>query len=113
MLALSYSINLNTIPLMQTDFVGRASNSNHYHFMHKNINDRFNFNGFFWVLSHIIYGNESEHNKVRVSLINTFEQGLNVPAICNIQGNDEITNQQHLTEMKRNSRWDCKLYLVY
>ena len=113
-LALSYSIYLNTTPLTQTDFVGRASNSNHYRCMHTNIQDRFNTrivpiladgNCFFRAFSHIIFGNESEHNKVRVSLINTFEQNLYVPALCCIQGYNEKNIQQHFTEMKRNSRW--------
>ena len=113
-LALSYRINLNTRPLTQTDFVGIASNSNHYSFIHTNIKDRFNFrivpviadgDCFFRALSHIIFGNESELNKVRVSLINTFEQSLYVPALCGIQGHNELTIQQHFTEMKRNSRW--------
>ena len=62
-------------------------------------------NCFFRVLSHIIFGNESEHNKVRVSLINTFVQSLFVTALCGIPGHNGITIQQHFTEMKRNSRW--------
>ena len=58
--------------------------------MHMNINDRFNFNivpviadgnCFFLTLSHILFVNENEHNKVRVSLINTFDQCLYVPAL--------------------------------
>ena len=72
---------------MQIDFVGRASNSNHYRFRHTYLKVRFNFrivsviadgNCFFRVLSHSIFGNESEHNKVRVSFINTFELSLYV-----------------------------------
>ena len=43
-------------------------------------------NCFFRTLSHIIFGDESEHNNVRVSLINTFEQSGYVPALCGIQG---------------------------
>ena len=37
--------------------------------------------------------------------MNTFEQSLYVPALCGIQGHNEITNQKHFTVMNRNSGW--------
>ena len=58
-------------------------------------------NCLFRALSHIIFGDESEHNNVRISLIHTFELSPYVAAFCSIQGYNVITLQQHLNAMKR------------
>ena len=60
---------------------------------------------FFRTLSHIIFGNESEHHNVRGSLIDTFKQSPYVAALCSIQGYNEISIQQHFTCMKFNYSW--------
>ena len=82
--SLAQSINLQRKPLRPTSFTGcRVSATDHYKFMHANVRDRFNFrivpmtgdgNCLFRSLSHIIFGNESEHHNVCNSLIDTFEQ---------------------------------------
>ena len=43
-------------------------------------------NCLFRALSDIIFGNESEHQNVRISLIHIFEQSPYVAAFCSIQG---------------------------
>ena len=59
----------------------------------------------FRALSHIIFGDESEDNNVRTSLLNTFEQSPYVPALCGIQEYNALTIQQHFSNMKRNYTW--------
>ena len=116
--ALADSINLQGIPLRSTNLNGRETSSSYYRMIHRNIKDRFNLkvvpvlsdgNCLFRTLSHIIFGNESEHNSVRLSLINTFEHSNYVVAFCGIQGYNEITIQQHFSDMKSNFTWgDCE-----
>ena len=69
-------------------------------------------NCFFRTLSHIMFGDESEHNNIRVSLINTFEQSGYVPALCGIQGYNEISIQEHFNDMKCNHKWGTVNELV-
>ena len=113
--ALAGSINLQGIPLRQTNFQGITTTSSYYRIFRTNIQDRFNFKlvhvladgkCFFRTLSHIIFGDESEHNNVRVSLINTFEQCGYVPTLCCIQGYNQISIQEHFNEMKCNYKWE-------
>ena len=58
--------------------VCRVQGTDYYDFMHVNVRDLVNFrivpvrgqgNCFFRTLSHIIFGNETEHQNVRISLI--------------------------------------------
>ena len=70
--SLAQSINLQRIPIRPTNFTGcRVSFTDYYDFMHANVRDRFTFkivpvtgdgNYFFRSLSHINFGNESEHH---------------------------------------------------
>ena len=119
--ALADSINLQGIPLRQTNFQGRTTTSSYYRILRTNIQDQFNFrlvpvlpdgNCFFRTLSHIMFGDESEHNNIRVSLINTFEQSGYVPALCGIQGYNEISIQEHFNDMKCNHKWGTVNELV-
>ena len=112
--SLADSINLQGKPLSRTNFIGRSGSSPYYQMMRTNIRDRFNLkiipvlsdgNCLFRALSHIIFGNESEHNSVRLSLINTFEHSDYVAAFCGIQGYNDITIQQHFSDMKSNYTW--------
>ena len=89
--------------------------------MRTNVRDRFNFrivsvtgdvNCFFRTLSHIIFGDESEHHNIRGSLIDTFEQSPYVAALCGIQGYNAVTIQQHFSNMKRNYSWGTVNELV-
>ena len=82
--SLAQCINLPRIPLRQTNYTGcRVSATGYYDFMRANVRDRFNFrivpvtgdgNCLFRTLSHILFGDESEHHNIRGSLIDTFEQ---------------------------------------
>ena len=82
--ALADNINLQHVPLRPTDFTGtRISPTQYYSRVHSDLRTQFNLrlvpvmgngNCLFRALSHVIFGNESEHNNVRVSLIDTFEQ---------------------------------------
>ena len=62
-------------------------------------------NCLFRALSHIIFGNESEHNNVRNSLIDTSEQSSYIPAFCGIQAHNELFIKRHLDEMHNNYSW--------
>ena len=109
--ALADSINLQHLPLRSTHFAGAtATSTGYYNRMRTHLQSRFNMrlvpvisdgNCLFRTLSHILFGNESEHQKVRLSLINTFEQSPYVAAFCSIQGYNAITLQHHLNAMKR------------
>ena len=99
--SLAQCINLQRIPIRPTNFTGcRVSSTDYYDFMHANVRDRFNFriipiigdgNCFCRTLSHFIFGNESEHHNIRVSLIETFEQSPYVGALCGLQGYSALT----------------------
>ena len=109
--ALADSINLQHLPLRSTDFAGATTTSiRYYSIMRTHLQSRFNMrlvpvtgdgNCLFRALSHIIFGNESEHQNVRISLIHTFEHSPYVAAFCSIQGYNVITLQQHINAMKR------------
>ena len=113
--SLAQCIDLQRIPLRPTNYTGfRVSATGYYDFMRTNVRDRFNFrivpltgdgNYFFRTLSHIIFGDESEHHNIRGSLIDTFEQSPYVAALCGIQGYNAAAIQQHLSNMKRNYSW--------
>ena len=89
-------INLQRIPLRQTNYTGcRVSATGYYYSIRVNVRDWFNFrivpvtsdgNCFFRILSNLIFGDESEHHNIRGSLIDTFEQSSYVPAHCGLQG---------------------------
>ena len=110
--SLAQCINLQRIPIRPTNFTGcRVTSTDYYDFMHANVRDRFNFrivpitgdgNCFFRTLSHIIFGDESEHHNIRGSIIDTFEQSPYVAALCGIQGYNAVTIQQHFNNMRRN-----------
>ena len=111
---LADGIGVHGIPLRPTNFHGRTTASNYYSILRDNIQDRFNFrivpvladgNCFFRTLSHIIFGDESEHHNVRISLLNTFEQSNYVAALCGLQGYNEVTIQEHLNAMRLNYTW--------
>ena len=101
--SLAQCINLQRIPLRPTNYTGcRVSATGYYDFKRTNVRDRFNFrivpitcdgNCFFRTLSHIIFGDESEHHNIRGSLIETFEQSPYVAALCGIQGYNAFTIQ--------------------
>ena len=109
--ALADSIKLQHLPIRLTDFTGATiTSTGYYNRMRTHLKSRFNMrlvpvigdgNCLFRTLSHILFGNESEHQKVRLSLINTFEQNPYVAAFCSIQGYNVITLQHHLNAMKR------------
>ena len=113
--SLAQCINLQRIPLRLTNYTGcRVSSPGYYDFMRSNVRDRFNFrivpvtgdgNCFFRTLSHIIFGDESEHHNIRGSLIETFEQSPYVAALCGIQGYNAVTIQEHFNNMRRNYSW--------
>ena len=73
--SLAQCINLQGIPLRPTNYTGyRVQSTDYYNFMRVNVRDRFNFrivpvigdgNCFFRTLSHIIFGDETEHQNVR------------------------------------------------
>ena len=77
--SLAQCINLQRIPLRPANYTGcRVSATRYYDFMRTNVRDRFNFrivpitgdgNCFFRTLSHIIFGDESEHHNIRGSLM--------------------------------------------
>ena len=82
--------------------------------MRANVRDRFNFrivpvtgdgNCLFRTLSHILFGDESEHHNILGSLIDTFEQSPYVAALCGLQGYNAVSIQQHLNDMRRNHSW--------
>ena len=120
--SLAQCINLQRIPLRPTNYTGcRVSATGYYDFMRTNVRDRFNFrivpitgdgNCFFRTLSHIIFGDETEHHNIRGSLIETFEQSPYVDALCGIQGYNAVTIQQHFSNMKRNYSWGTVNELV-
>ena len=120
--SLAQCINLQRIPLRPTNYTGcRVSATGYYDFMRTNVRDRFNFriapitgdgNCFFRTLSHIIFGDESEHHNIRGSLIETFEQSPYVAALCGIQGYNAVTIQQHFNNMRRNYSWGTVNELV-
>ena len=113
--SLAQCINLPRIPLRQTNYTGcRVSATGYYDFMRANVRDRFNFrivpvtgdgNCLFRTLSHILFGDESEHHNIRGSLIDTFEQSPYVAALCGLQGYNAVSIQQHLNDMRRNYSW--------
>ena len=113
--ALANSINLQHMPIRSTDLPGATITSTRYYSrMCTQLCSRFNMrlvpvigdgNCLFRALSHIIFGDESEHNNVRNSLIYTFEQSPYIPALCGIQGYNVLTIQQHFSNMKRNYTW--------
>ena len=120
--SLAQCIILQRIPIRPTNFTGfRVSSTDYYDFMHANVINRFNFrivpvtgdgNCFFRTLSHFIFGNESEHHNIRVSLIETFEQSPYVGALCGLQGYNALTIQQHFPNMRRNYSWGTVNELV-
>ena len=77
--ALADSISLQHLPIRSIDFVGATTISiRYYSIMRTHLQSRFNMrlvpvmgdsNCLFRALSHIIFGNESEHQNVRISLI--------------------------------------------
>ena len=89
---LADSINLQHIPIRLTDFTGaRVTSTRYYTKIRTYLKSRFNMmlipviadgNCLFRTLSHIIFGDESEHHNVRDSLIQTFEQSSYVGALC-------------------------------
>ena len=101
--ALADSINLQHLPIRSTVLTGATiTYTRYYSIMRTQLRSRFNMrlvpvigdgNCLFRALSHIIFGNESEHNNVRISLIHTFEQSPYVAAFCSIQGYNVITLQ--------------------
>ena len=101
--SLAQCINLQRIPLRQTNYTEcRVSATGYYDFMRANVRNRFNFrivpvtgdvNCLFRTLSHILFGDESEHHNNRGSLIDTFEQGLHVTALCGLQGYNAVSIQ--------------------
>ena len=107
--------SVHHIPIRPTDFTGaRVTSISYYSRMRTNLQSQFNLrlvpvmgdgNCLFRSLSHIIFGDESEHNNVRLSLINTFAQSDYVSAFCGIQGYNELSFQQHLCNMRRNHTW--------
>ena len=113
--ALADSINLQHLPIKSTDFTGATITSTRYYSgIHTHLKSRFNMklvpvigdgNCLFRALSHIIFGDESEHNNVRISLINSFAQSYYVPAFCGIQGYNELSIQRHFDAMRRNYTW--------
>ena len=113
--SLAQCINLQRIPLRPTNYNGcKVSATGYYDFMRTNVRDRFNFrivpitgdgNCFFRTLSHIIFGDETEHHNIRCSLIETFEQSPYVDALCGIQGYNAVTIQQHFSNMRRIYSW--------
>ena len=94
--SLAQCINLQRIPLRQTNYTGcRVSATGYYDVMRANVRYWFNFrivpvtgdgNCFFRTLSHLICGDESEHHNFRGSLIDTFEQSPYAAALCGLQG---------------------------
>ena len=112
---LADTINLQHLPIRPTDFTGATiTSTRHYDMMRTLLKSRFNMklvpvigdgNCLFRALSHFIFGDESEHNNVRISLINTFEQSPYVSALCALQGYNALTIQQHFSDMKRNYTW--------
>ena len=120
--SLAQCINLQRIPLRPTNYTGcRVSATGYYDFMRTNVRDQFNFrivpitgdgNCFFRTLSHIIFGDETEHHNIRGSLIETFEQSPCVAALCGYQGYNAVTIQQHFSNMKRNYSWGTVNELV-
>ena len=113
--ALADSINLQHLPIRSTDFTGASPTSTRYYSrLRTQLQSRFNMmlvpvigdgNCLFRALSHIIFGDKSEHNNVRLSLINTFSQSHYVPAFCGIQGYNELSIQRHFDAMRRNYTW--------
>ena len=109
--ALADSISLQHLPIRSIDFAGATTISiRYYSIMRTHLQSRFNMrlvpvmgdsNCLFRALSHIIFGNESEHQNVRISLIHIFEQSPCVAAFCSIQGYNVISLQLHLNAMKR------------
>ena len=120
--SLAQCINLQGIPLRPTNSTGcRVSSTCYYDFMRTNVRDRLNFrivhiigdgNCFFRTLSHIIFGDKSEHHNIRGSLIQTFEQSPNVAALCGIQGYNAVTIQQHFNNIRSNYSWGTVNELV-
>ena len=112
---LADSINLQHIPIRPTDFTGaRVTSTPYYTKIRTYLKSRFNLmlipvigdgNCLFRTLSHIIFGDESEHHNVRGSLIQTFEHSPYVGALCGLQGYNTVTIQQHFNNMKRNYSW--------
>ena len=103
--ALADSINLEHLSIRSMDF------TSYYSRLQTQLQSRFNMrlvpvisdgNCLFRALSHIIFGDESEHNNVRLSLINSFSQSHYVPAFCGIQGYNELSIQRHFDAMRRN-----------
>ena len=89
---LADSINLQHIPIRPTDFTrARVISTQYYTIICTYLKSRFNLmlipvivdgNCLFRTLSHIIFGDESEHHNVRGSLIQTFEKSPYVGALC-------------------------------
>ena len=82
--ALVHSINLHHLQIRPTNFTGaNITSTRHNSRMRTHLKYRFNMmlvpvigdgNCLFRSLSHIIFGNESEYNNVRISLINTLNK---------------------------------------
>ena len=62
-------------------------------------------NCLFRTLSHLIFVDESEYHYIRGSLIDTFEQNPYVAALCGLKGNNAVSIQQHLDDLRRNYSW--------
>ena len=60
----------------------------------------------------ILFGDESEENNIRGSLIDTFEQSSNVAELCGLQGYNAVTIQQHFNNMKDFSWRTLKLIML-
>ena len=56
-------------------------------------------------MSHLIFGDESEHHNIRGSLIDSFQQSPYVAALCGFHGYNAVSIQQHFNDMRRNYSW--------
>ena len=93
--SLAQCMNIQKIPLRQTNYTEcRVSATGFYDFMRANVRNRFNYrivpvtgdgNYLFRTLSHLIFGDESEHS-IRGSLIDSFQQSPYDAALCGLRG---------------------------
>ena len=111
---LAESINMRTTPIRNRTSTYQTHMRHYYSIINNSLRVHFNLkavpvipdgNCFFRSLSHIIFGDECEHYNIRTNLIHAFQNSPYIGAFCGIQGYNEVTIHQHLTDMLPNNTW--------
>ena len=111
---LAESINLGMTPIRPRIYLNHSHLKQYYAYINEKLRQRFNLqaipvgadgNCFFRSLSHIIFGDETEHYNMRANIIETFRNSPFIGAFCGYQGYNEIALQQHMMDMLPNNTW--------